>query len=246
MHLSTYINQQYSDLTQLANTFNAGQPTRNLVIDNFLPKDLALDLNNECGSLPSDLWTTFTRNSSHMKECRKLDYMPVGRRFVEEMTSSSTITWLERVTGITGLIPDPHIVGAGYSKSYSGDTLQVHNDFNWNNELRVHRALSVILYLTPEWNSIWGGGLDFYDTNRKNVVKTVDCLFNRLLMWEYSPRNFHGYTTPLSCPMDVTRNTMRLFYYVSNSTYNENDLPHRSQYWYNPETNSAYDKREEQ
>jgi hypothetical protein len=179
-----------------------------------------------------------------MEECKQLTHMPVGRQFVEHMHSSEVIRWLETVTGIAGLIPDPHITGAGYSKSYQGDTLKIHNDFNWNNDLKLHRAISIILYITPDWDPAWGGALDFYDSNREQIVTSVDCIFNRLLIWQYHSRNFHGYTSPLNCPDGLTRNTMRLFYYTSNSTYNAEDLPHRSQYWYDPATNTSYDKRE--
>ena len=225
--------------------FIHGQPTENVVIDNFLPISIAYDLYNECVSLDQTNWTKFTRNNSHMQECKNLSNMVAGKRFVEEMHSSETVKWLEDLTGISGLIPDPHITGAGYSRSFRGDTLQVHNDFNWNEQLRLHRAISLILYITPEWDPEWGGSLDFYDLNKDQIVKTVDCVFNRLLIWKYHNRNFHGYTTPLSCPAHISRNTIRLFYYTSNSTHNPVDLPHRSQYWYDRTTNTPYDKRDQ-
>ena len=31
-----------------------------------------------------------------------------------------------------------HPIGAGYMKSYKGDTLQVHTDFNWVEELALN------------------------------------------------------------------------------------------------------------
>lgn len=228
----------------LNSLYKQGKPTCSVVIDSFLPSQLALDLHNECTSLDQSLWTTFTRNSSHMEECKQLAYMPVGKQFVEHMHSSEVIRWLETLTGITGLIPDPHLTGAGYSRSYQGDTLKIHNDFNWNNELQLHRAISIILYITPDWNPAWGGALDFYDSTKEKIVTSVNCIFNRLLVWQYHSRNFHGHTTPLSCPKGVTRNTMRIYYYTSNSTHNVEDLPHRSQYWYDHVTNTSYDKRE--
>lgn len=229
----------------LKQIFQTGKPTPNLVLDGFMPRELAVALNRECNNISDEHWTTFTRKGSHMQECKKLNHMRVARRVIEELNSSETLRWLESITGIQGLLPDPHLTGAGYSRSYTGDTLQVHNDFNWNDELRLHRAISMIIYLTPDWRPQWGGGLDFYNNTQSTVIKTVDCMFNRMLMWSYTPENYHGYTKPLSCPENLSRNTIRLFYYTSNSTHNPNDLPHRSQYWYDPETQTAYDHKEQ-
>jgi hypothetical protein len=246
MHLSDHILNKFPNPELgLQTIFKQARPTPNIVLDNFLPKETALELARECASIPSDAWTKFTRNGSSMEECKTLTLMQSARRAVEELNGSAFIGWLERVTGVQGLIADPHLTGAGYSRSYAGDTLQIHNDFNWNEQLKLHRTLSVIIYLSPGWNPEWGGGLDFYDQRRQNVVKTVDCLYNRMLVWQYHPRNFHGYTTPLSCPSHITRNTLRLFYYTSNSTHNPQDPPHRSQYWYDAELDQAYDLREE-
>lgn len=245
MHLSDHVLKKFSnpELT-LLNIFKNGKPTPNLILDDFLPKNTAIELARECASISTEYWTKFTRNGSHMEECKQLVAMQLARRSVEELNGSEFIKWLEQATGISGLIPDPHLTGAGYSRSYPGDTLQIHNDFNWNDSLKLHRALSLIIYLTPGWKPEWGGSLDFYDQNREYVVKTIDCNFNRLLIWQYHPRNFHGYTTPLKCPAGVTRNTLRLFYYVSNSTHNLSDPPHRSQYWYDRDTNTPFDKRD--
>ena len=34
-------------------------------------------------------------------------------------------------------------------KSYKGDTLQVHTDFNWVEELALNLAVSIIIYFNP-------------------------------------------------------------------------------------------------
>lgn len=246
MHIGDYIVSKFPNPSFGFNeVFKLGKPTPNLVVDEFLPKELAYKLHTECSTIPDDVWTDFTRKGSHMKECKSLIHMHTARQLIEEMNGSQMIRWLEQATGIQGLIGDPHITGAGYCKSYQGDTLQIHNDFNWNDELRLHRALSVIIYLTPGWKPQWGGALEFYNDDQTRVVKSVDCLFNRMLMWSYTPKNYHGYVKPISCPENISRNALRLFYYTSNSTHNPNDPPHRSQYWYDPATNAAYDNRNE-
>jgi len=245
-HIADYIlkNHPNPNLT-LGQLYSSGKPSPNIVLDKFVPERIAHELHRESNNIPEEYWTTFTRNGSHMKECRKLNHMAFARRFIEEMNSSQMLTWLEDLTGIQGLIPDPHLTGAGYSKSFNGDTLKIHNDFNWNDQLRLHRAVSFILYITPGWRPEYNGGLRFYNETQQQVIKTVDCLFNRAMIWSYTPTNYHGYTDPIQCPSNMSRNTIRLFYYTSNSTYRNDDLPHRSQYWFDSDTGAAYDKRDE-
>ena len=215
-----------------------------ILIENFLKEDIAFDLFNECQNTDDINWKVFTRNGSHMKEYNNIDDLPHAYRFYSFLHSSPFLKWLEGVTGIDGLISDPHLIGAGYSKSFDGDTLKIHTDFNWNEKLKLHRAVSLIVYLTPDWKEEYGGGLDFYDRERKNVIKTFPCLFNNCLIWNFNELGFHGYNKPITCPENLSRNSIRVFYYTSNSTHKETP-PHRSLYWFDETTKKPYDKREE-
>ena len=233
------------DIYQGDRDFKSAQPMPMTVIDNFLPEEIALGMYDEINSIDEHQWREFTRNGSHQLELNKLNLTPLAHEVTGYLHSASAMSKLSAMTGIPGLIPDPYLIGAGYSKSYRGDVLKVHTDFNWNETLKLHRAASMIIYLTPDWQAEWNGGLDFYDHERVNVVTHVDCLFNRCLIWEYHKFGWHGHTSPLMCPANKPRTTFRLFFYTSNSTYKEDDPPHRSQYWYDPITKQAYDKREE-
>jgi 2OG-Fe(II) oxygenase superfamily len=236
-----HIFTNFSDTDKLNDQFLLSVPDPMIVLDNFIPSNSAGNLFDESENIPDDQWTHFTRRGSFMKECTKLHVMPVAFELVSALHSPMFLNWLEKITGLEGLIPDPHLIGAGYSKSYTGDSLKIHTDFNWNDRLRLHRAVSIILYLTPHWEPEWNGSLEFYDHNRKNMVKSIDCLYNRCVIWKYHKRGFHGYPTPLACPDTTSRTTFRLFYYVSKSEYDLLDRPHRSLYWYDEEMNEPYD-----
>jgi hypothetical protein len=45
-------------------------------------------------------------------------------------------------------------------------------------------------------------------------------------------------------PDGYTRDAFRIFYYVSSSEYKKDDLPHRSLYWYDENTNEPIDYKE--
>lgn len=226
--------------------FSLGKPIPMGVVDNFLPEDIALEMHNESQTIKNDNWKTFTRNGSHMMELNKMGLAPIAFDTLNYLHSSNFLNSLSEYTGIKGLIPDPHLVGAGYSKSFNGDILNVHTDFNWNEQLQLHRALTLTLYLTPDWKAEYGGALDFYDSKKENIITTVDTLFNRCLIWQYNRFGYHGYDKPIQCPEDKNRTTFRVFYYTSNSTHLLDDPPHRSLYWVDEKTKMPYDKKTQQ
>jgi Rps23 Pro-64 3,4-dihydroxylase Tpa1-like proline 4-hydroxylase len=243
MYELEYITSKFSDFQKLNLDFVETQPHPIIVLDDFLPANSAQSLQKECESIPNEHWTEFTRRGSYMKECKNLDYSPEAVNVVNQLNSGQSLRWLEKVTGIQGLLPDPHLTGAGYSRSFNGDSLKVHTDFNWNDELRLHRKLTLIVYLTEEWQEQYGGHIEFYDNDNNQLVQKIFTKFNRCVIWQYHKTGFHGYPTPIQCPAHLSRNTLRLFYYVSNSQYLDDDPPHRSLYWYDNNTNTAYDNR---
>ena len=241
MHLINHIWNKYSNFKDLNDTFVGTPPFPMITLKDFLPDDFAQKMYQESLSIPKHHWSVFTRNGSHMEECVNLDLCPVATEFVNQIHSQKGMTWLTELTGIKCIIPDPYIIGGGYGKSYKGDILNIHTDFNWNDKLRLHRMASLIIYLNPTWKEEWGGALDFYDFNRSHVVSSVPCLFNTCHIWRYHKRGFHGYNNPLTCPDNQARIMFRLFFYVSNAEYDTSDRPHRSLYWYDSDTNEPYD-----
>ncbi len=123
---------------------------------------------------------------------------PVAENFVNQFHSQQFMKWLIEMTGIKDLIPDPYLIGAGYSKIRSGSSLKIHTDFNWNDTIKVHRMLSFIIYLNSNWKEEWGGHLQFNDFQNKNVIQRVPPLFNRAILWRHHKKGFHGFPDPLT------------------------------------------------
>lgn len=236
-----HLKDNFSNFQKLNNTFVGTPPYPMITLDNFLPHEFAIQLANECETIPNQYWTEFTRNGSFMRECKKLEYAPFAYEFVNAMHSALGMEWMTKLTNIADLIPDPYLVGAGYSRSFTGDSLKLHSDFNWNNQLKLHRMLSFIIYLNPNWKEEWGGHLQFTDFNKDKVIQNVAPVFNRAIIWRYHKRGFHGYPDPLTCPQGMSRNTFRLFYYYSDAQHKDDDRPHRSLYWYDKELQEPYD-----
>jgi hypothetical protein len=240
-NLPTLISAKY-DPVDFAVDYQKGTPVPWLYFDDFLPTETLKTVQKEINEIPKYIWSHFTRNGSRMAECNNLSFSPAIRDLVLNLNSSEFVRWLEVLTGHHKLIPDPHLIGAGLMRCTKGDSLKLHTDYNWNEQLQLNRSINVILYIHPEWDESWNGGLELWDFERKEKLHTVACKSNRLLIWDYHSRLFHGHPIPLTCPDGTTRDGLRLFYFNSNSTPAE--TPHRSLYWIDEETRQPYDIRE--
>ena len=138
---------------------------------------------------------------------------PFTRQVLDQFNSEVMIDFLQELTGIPGLIPDPHLWGGGLHQIERGGHLKVHSDFNWHEELLLDRRLNLILYLNPEWQPEWGGALELWDREMSACQESVLPVANRCVVFNTTDFSLHGHPDPLMCPPDRTRRSMALYYY---------------------------------
>lgn len=206
-------------------------------VDNFLDETTVNKLYEECIDAPKGGWTVFTRAGSRMEEFNDLISLPTAHKVTYDIMHSGEFLYeLEQMTGIIGLLPDPHLVGAGYSIIRNGETLGCHYDFNWNDRIRLHRKLTSLLYITPNWKDEWGGHLQYYDDNidinpNAKLIESVAPKFNRFVINENIKHAPYHRVSGVNAPSDVYgRCAIRFFYYISTSEPNKENPPHRSTY----------------
>ena len=72
---------------------------------------------------------------------------PALRHLLAELSGMAFLDFLAALTGIEGLIPDPHFRGAGLSLTLPSGHLALHADFNRDRARHLKRALTVVYYL---------------------------------------------------------------------------------------------------
>jgi Rps23 Pro-64 3,4-dihydroxylase Tpa1-like proline 4-hydroxylase len=148
------------------------------------------------------------------------------RRFLDAMNSFEMLLFLEALTGIDGLIPDPYFGGGGLHQIEPGGFLKIHADFNVHPKLKLDRRLNMLIYMNKEWREEYGGHLELWDAGTRECRKRILPLFNRTVVFSTSDRSYHGHPHPLTSPEGVTRKSVSLYYYTAGRPEEERSAAH--------------------
>jgi hypothetical protein len=137
------------------------------------------------------------------------------RLLLYEFNSSTFVSFLENLTSIEGLIPDPHFWQGGLHQIKRGGYLKVHADFNWYGKLRLNRRLNLLLYLNRDWKEECGGQLELWNEKMTRCERKILPVFNRCVIFSTTDHSYHGHPDPLNCPEQQTRKSLALYYYTN-------------------------------
>jgi Rps23 Pro-64 3,4-dihydroxylase Tpa1-like proline 4-hydroxylase len=196
--------------------YSKAKPFPHIVIDNFLPEFILDNILTEFPKAHDIDWQKF-ENSAEKKLANKLE-KNMGdntRLLLYQLNSSIFINFLETLTGIDGIVPDPHFEGGGLHQIERGGYLKMHVDFNRHTKMRLDRRLNLLLYLNKDWKEEYGGNLELWDSNMTQCEKKILPVFNRLVIFSTTDFSYHGHPEPLTCPEGWTRKSLALYYYTN-------------------------------
>ena len=214
--LKTQIQPEY--LEELANKYqkeySQGKPFPHIIIDNFLPEPLLDSVLEEFPNSKKIDWKKF--DSSNEKKLATTSELQMGentRSLLYQLNSSTFIGFLEKLTSIDGIIPDPHFIGGGLHQIERGGYLKIHADFNRHTRMRLDRRLNLLIYLNKDWQEEYGGHFEMWNTDMTKCEKKILPIFNRCVIFSTTDFSFHGHPDPLTCPENRTRKSLALYYY---------------------------------
>ena len=226
-------NSKYSKLAlNNADNFQKANPFPHISFDNFLDIDLAKELRNSFPDYNDDI-SWHVRNTENIKKRYQADdtKLPkILRLMLREFNSKQFLLFLEALTGIEYLIPDPYFINGGVHMSQTGDYLGVHADFNWNHMIQAHRRVNVLVYLTESWKEEWKGALELWEPEATKPVKMIYPEFNRMIVFQTSGKSLHGHPVPLQTPKGEYRRVLNLYYYSRHKDENYEEDPHFTKY----------------
>jgi Rps23 Pro-64 3,4-dihydroxylase Tpa1-like proline 4-hydroxylase len=216
-----------------ADEFRSALPYPHAVFDAFLREDAAREIARVFpGPEDAVAWDHYAAPGLEVKlGSNREERLPEPiRRALHDLNSGPFVAFLERLTGIDHLLPDPHLIGGGIHLSRHGGHLGIHADFNWHEKLQAHRRLNLLIYLTPDWRSEYGGQLELWNADASRCERVVEPLFNRAVLFTTRSDTFHGHPTPWNAPDGTFRQSLALYYYTSQRPEAERRPAHNTLY----------------
>lgn len=203
---------------EIHSQFSTAEPFNHVVIDNFFTPEVADLLYNEFPAYDSEQWIYYHNALEDKKTCNHWDKFPLTTyRAFEFLNSNGFVDKLKIVTGIDDLKGDIGLHGGGWHAHSKGGKNNIHLDYDIHPKLGLQRKINIIVYMTPGWDSAWGGGLELWshdtDTGRpKQMVKLVENQFNRAVIFDTTQNSWHGLPRELVCPPGVVRRSLAVYY----------------------------------
>lgn len=210
----------FKDISEQKTAWDNSVPFSHIVIDNFLPADIAEKVAKEFPDHDDVFWHEYSNPLEVKKTCN--DWNKFGAttyRVFSDLCSEETLTKLSELVG-KKLFSDPGLHGGGLHSHGPGGKLNTHLDYSIHPKVNKQRKLNIIIYVTKDWGPSWGGALGLWGhdekTNQpKDLVKKVDSIFNRAVIFDTTMNSWHGLPDPIKCPEGKARRSLAIYYLVT-------------------------------
>jgi Rps23 Pro-64 3,4-dihydroxylase Tpa1-like proline 4-hydroxylase len=220
-----------------AEQYQSGRPYHYIGIDDFLPYHILEKVRQEAISV-DEKPPEYSSPQEHLKASYNPDELPHYTRLVfNALNSQSFIRFLEEMTGIDGLIPDPYFKGGGIHRTSNGGYLGIHADFNHHKQMNLERRLNVLIYLNPDWSEEYGGAFEVWTSDMKERVASFAPKMGRMCCFSTSSTSMHGNPEPVNHPDGTPRISIALYYYTA--TWTDSHVAHSTLFRPRPGTADA-------
>lgn len=181
--LHTHCNPRYlKDVLKNHSSYTSQFPFPYMITDAFFPGDVILAVEREVADSPS-LRDGCVRNATacikgkhqHARNMFDNDSImgPATVAVLGYLKSSRFVHFLEALSHISGLLPDPHYRHAGIQQTLFSGFLDIHSDQSRYDKYELHRRVTVEVFLNPQWEDRYGGHLEFWSRNLRTCYAKV-------------------------------------------------------------------------
>jgi Rps23 Pro-64 3,4-dihydroxylase Tpa1-like proline 4-hydroxylase len=230
MKLENYISQKYISALDLKPSYINNEPFEHIVMKDFFHPEILNKVYDEFPDLSNIKSKIEFANQKEIKLASSgfADISPSATKLIAFLNSNIFLEYLNIMTGIDEiLISDPYLSGGGYHEIKKGGVLKIHADFNKHPKMDLDRRLNLLIYLNKDWNKDWNGNLELYEENNlAEPVKSIVPEFNTCVIFTTRSNTFHGHPDKLSCPENVFRRSIALYYFSIGRPVTENSDKH--------------------
>ena len=217
-------------------TFQKIYPFNYIVLDDFLPEDLANQLLNEFPNVHSDLWIVghdkdkngikFAKDNPFEKKMLAVSdrsrFPNVHCEVFDYFDSQDFIDLVKKITGIEDLGIDISGKHSGLRGMLNGSHQHVHSDAVTHPITGLRKRLSMLLYLNKCWKTEFNGCLEIWNDEMTHCVEKIEPLFNRLVIFECTEKSYHGVPETINFKNDEKMRMSLITSYMSRLNVDEN------------------------
>ena len=213
---------------KVGSSFLNAKPFPFAVIDNFFKDNIALELEKEFPGFDESVWHEYNNPLEIKKTCNDWNKFKSttynlfrflnNQNFIELLQSKLMLDYK--------LLPDPGLNGGGWHIHKSGGKLNTHLDYSLHPKMNLQRRINLIIYINRNWKTEWNGSLGFWGNESSeapgDLIESIDCMFNRAVIFDTSQNSWHGLPEPVVCPDGEYRKSLAI-YYLSQPSNNMSD-----------------------
>lgn len=222
----------------MAEAYQSKTPYHYTSADNFLPLEVTRRMLQEAVELGEKSPENSSANEK-LKTSYNPDRMqPYSRAVFNMLNSRPFLQFLEAMSGIEGLIPDPYYKGGGIHRTNTGGFLGIHADFDYHNVMKLERRLNLLIYLNEDWKEEYGGSFEVWTNDMSERVASFAPVMNRMCCFSTGTDTMHGNPEPVNHPDGHPRLSIALYYYTA--TWEEGRIKQSTVFKPRPGSEDAY------
>ena len=199
----------------VATEYQSKSPYHHICIDDFLPAEIIERVRAEALEMGEKAPENSSANE-RLKTSFNPDRMPTYTKAVfHALNSRPFIQFLENMSGIKGLIPDPYFRGGGIHRTETTGFLGIHADFNHHSIMNLERRINLLIYLNPGWKEEYGGSFEVWTDDMSEKVASFAPVMNRMCCFSTGDNTMHGNPEPVNHPDGDPRLSIALYYYTA-------------------------------
>ncbi len=208
----------FKSLKILSKGWRDVMPFPHIVIDNFFENDIALALESEFPEFEDSVWHEYGNAIEEKKVCNNWNVFPtLTYKIFDFLNSDSFVKILSSYLFLDEILfSDPGLNGGGWHIHKQGGKLNTHLDYSLHPKLSLQRKLNIIIYLNSNWKKKWGGNLGLWNNESSitpgKLIKEIEPIFNRAIIFDTTCNSWHGLPKPLKCPSGQFRKSLAVYY----------------------------------
>ncbi len=150
--------------------------------------------------------------------------------YFDTIYSGRFVDFLERVSGIEGLLTDPALYAGGLHEIPTDGKFAMHVDFNQHSVTHLDNRLVFITYLNKDWRPSYGGALELKDPEKEAPAVEIVPEFGRSILFYQSSKSLHGHPNPVAAPNGRPRRSAAAYFYSNRRADGEDLNFHTTQF----------------